>query len=162
MLLIATSSSSEVHKSYGTVVVLNRVLFSSSSEASWLLWCPNHGRHSPQSHLSQPLHPHRKCGQWPQCGLSQHGQSVFTKPLSHMHRNPDSMGIICGQALRIPHVRVESSKWGACVTGFRLKQESLQSTNGLLWIQPVSGTIQRVFPLPHAEAHECVNWLHVS
>lgn len=51
--------------------------FPTYSEAPRLLWCPNHGCHSPQGHLSQPRHPHWKCGQWPQCCLSQYGRSVF-------------------------------------------------------------------------------------
>lgn len=53
-------------------------VFVPSSEAPRLLRCPNHGCHSPQGHLSQPRHPHRKRGQWPQCGLSQHGESVYS------------------------------------------------------------------------------------
>lgn len=55
----------------------------SSSEAPRLLRCPNHGCYSPQGHLSQPRHPHWKCGQRPQCGLLQHGESVssFTPSL---------------------------------------------------------------------------------
>lgn len=65
------------------------------SEASRLLWCPNHGRHSPQSHLPQPLHPHRKCGQRPQCGLPQHGESGSTQPLSHVQGNPVRL-CVCG------------------------------------------------------------------
>lgn len=106
---------------WNSVCSSRTLLLSSSSETPWLLWCPNHGRHSPQSHLSQPLHPHRKCGQWPQCGFSQHGESVSTKPLSHLHRNPQS---------GVPAWHVPGS------------ERSLQSTTGLVGIQPVSGTIQ--------------------
>lgn len=47
-----------------------------SSETPWLLWCPDHGCHSAQSHLPQPRHPHWKCGQWPQCCLSQYGMCL--------------------------------------------------------------------------------------
>lgn len=47
--------------------------FLMSSPTSWLLWCSDHGCHSPSGNLPQPGNAHREPGQWTQRGVPQHG-----------------------------------------------------------------------------------------